>query len=233
MQNKNDAAGLSRQSPAAEAEMSASESRYRQIVDDLATPQECAQLVEFADRSLILGDGYGGDANPHTETESFYGYTFSGAPESSVSAEHLLALRIIQRSRQAVMRHYSLRFLWLDYAHLVMREPIAGEESTSSNELSHPWHFDNQADHVKHRTHTAILYLNDGFEGGLTQFKEASFGPFRQVTPGTGKMISFAVDGNAHAVSKVLSGKRYVLNMWFSTQWKIWRRQRRILRPLK
>ncbi len=212
--------------------MTPEECRYRQIVDHLATPEECAQLVNFADKALILGDGYGGDANPHTDTESFYGYTFTSTPGEAVAEEYLLALRIMQRARKSVIRHFGLRFLWLDYAHLVMREPVESAEQTDAKALSHPWHYDDQSDHVKHRTHTAILYLNDGFAGGLTQFKEASFGPFRQITPGTGKMIAFKVAGNAHAVTKLVSGKRYVLNIWFSTQWKIWRRHRRILKPL-
>ena len=208
------------------------EARYRQIHEGLATKDECARLVRFADASMTLGDGYGGDANPHTDTETFYGYTFHVPPGATVPEEHLLALRIIQRARKAVMQHFRLRFLWLDFAHLVMREPLDTGRSPETDELSHPWHYDNQADHVKHRTHTAILYLNDGFEGGLTQFREAEFGPFRQVQPSTGKMIAFAVADNAHAVSKLIKGKRYVLNMWFSTHWSVWRSHRRIFRPL-
>ncbi len=219
-------------SPAGNIVFTPEESRYRQIEEQLVSPEECAKLLRFADQSMILGDGYGGDANPHTQTEAFYGYTFAGKPKHAVAPEHLLALRVIQRSRKAVMRHFRLRFLWLDFAHLVMREPLENSDAAAPEELSHPWHYDNQAEHVKHRTHTAILYLNDGFEGGLTQFKEASFGPFRQVQPSAGKMVAFSVANNAHAVSKLTKGKRYVLNMWFSTHWPIWRNHRRIFQPL-
>jgi hypothetical protein len=208
--------------------LSPEELRYRQIVPGLATPEECARLVSYAEKNLIVGDGYGGDANPHTQTETFYGFTVVGAPAKQPDPDHVLCLDVIKRARRAVMRHFGLRFLWLDYAHMVKREPIPGK-AHAADELSHPWHYDDQSDHVKHRTHTAILYLNDQFEGGLTQFKEASFGPFRQVQPETGKMIAFDVAHNAHAVSKLVSGERYVVNMWFSTHMKIWRRHRRIL----
>ena len=208
--------------------LSAEELKYRQIEEQLVSPEECATLLEFASKNLIVGDGYGGDANPHSETETFSGFTITGASGPGADPAHLLCLEVIQRARKAVMRHFGLPFLWLDYAHLVKREPIPGSE-VSADELSHPWHYDDQSEGVKHRTHTAILYLNDQFEGGLTQFQEADFGPFRQVQPQTGKMIAFAVAHNAHAVSKLISGERYVLNMWFSTHMRIWRRHRRVL----
>ena len=93
-------------------------------------------------------------------------------------------------------------------------------------------HFDNQSEHVRHRTHTAILYLNEGFEGGLTRFKETEFGPFREVQPQPGTLLAFDATKNAHAVSKLVTGKRYVMNMWFSTRWRVYRRHRKIFKPL-
>jgi hypothetical protein len=208
--------------------LGAEESRYRQIVDHLVTAEECAALLEYAGNNLILGDGYGGEATPHNKAETFYGFAVEGSPGPNLDPGHSLCLEVIQRARKVIQRHFRLPFLWLDYAHLVKREPVPGAEVTAG-ELSHPWHFDDQSEHVKHRTHTAILYLNDGFEGGFTQFKETDFGPFRQVQPAAGKMIAFDVAKNAHAVSKLISGERYVLNMWFSTHMKIWRRHRRVL----
>ncbi len=91
------------ESPAPMTELTAEEARYRQIADTLATPDECARLVEFSEQALTIGDGYGGEASPHTKTEAFYGYTFSGRTEGDVPAEHLLALQLIQRTRKAVI----------------------------------------------------------------------------------------------------------------------------------
>jgi hypothetical protein len=178
-------------------------------VDHLVTAEECAALLEYAGNNLILGDGYGGEATPHNKAETFYGFAVEGSPGPNLDPGHSLCLEVIQRARKVIQRHFRLPFLWLDYAHLVKREPVPGAEVTA--------------------THTAILYLNDGFEGGFTQFKETDFGPFRQVQPAAGKMIAFDVAKNAHAVSKLISGERYVLNMWFSTHMKIWRRHRRVL----
>ena len=102
----------------------------------------------------------------------------------------------------------------------------------SEDDVSHPWHFNNQSYGVRYRTHTAILYLNDGFTGGHTRFKETDFGPYREVVPSAGKLIAFDVAQNAHSVSKLISGKRYVLNMWFSTNWRKFPKHRRIFKAM-
>ncbi|MEC9375145.1 MAG: 2OG-Fe(II) oxygenase [Pseudomonadota bacterium] len=232
MQKPNNNPVVDIQADAEEIPLTSEESRYRYISNHFVSPEECTRLINFADKELVLGDGYDGHANPHSETESFYGYTFTAQPKVKLTNDHLLALKVMQRARKSVMKHFRLPFLWLDFAHLVMRDPLESTKKIDSEALSHPWHYDDQADHIKHRTHTAILYLNDNFEGGFTQFKEQSFGPFRKIEPITGRLIAFKVAGNAHAVTKLIQGKRYVLNMWFSTKLGVWRRHRRIFKPL-
>ena len=207
--------------------ISGGESRYRLIEESFASNEECRRLLEFADEYAEAGDGYGGNAHPHSPHETFAGYAFDGRPRPDVAPGHMLGLEVIQRTRKFLKRHYGVPFLWLDFGHLVVRE-ADGQDTVE--ELSHPWHFDDRAEHVKHRTHTAILYLNDEFEGGLTCFKEADFGPYREIRPQPGLLVSFKAADNAHAVSKVKYGRRYVFNMWFSTRWQIWRRQRKILK---
>lgn len=209
-----------------------SERPYRLIVDDFLSTDECARLVAFADEHAIVGDGYGGNPHPHTPHETFAGYSFDGRQGMTKEPGHLLALEAMERIRLYLKKHFRLPFLWLEYGHLVVREATGTGEAAETEEFSHPWHFDNQASHVKHRTHTSILYLNDGFEGGLTRFKETDFGPFREVTPKAGKLIGFSVAENAHAVSKLRGGRRYVMNIWWSTHWSRWKRNRKIFRPL-
>ncbi len=209
------------------------ESRYRLIVDDFLSPDECSRLVEFITDHGVVGDGYGGNPHPHTPNETFGGYTIDGRFGDASQPGHLLALEVANRARLRLKQHYRLPFLWLEYGQLVQREATGSGAEAEAEEYSHPWHFDNQADHVRHRTHTAIIYLNDGFEGGKTRFKESeNVGPFREVTPKAGKLVSFSVAENAHAVSKLKSGKRYVYNMWFSTHWTRFRNNRRIFKPL-
>ena len=208
------------------------ESKYRLLQDNFITREECQLLIHLLESFGTVGDGYGGDPHPHTKSEVFGGYSFNGfqSKDKQESPEHKQALAIMMKARKLLKSHFGLPFLWLDFGHLVFREPVATPSQEESEEFSHPWHYDNQS--LKHRTHTAILYLNEGFSGGLTRFKETDFGPFREVQPQPGRLVAFDVARNAHGVSKLNTGKRYVLNMWFSTHWRLLRHHRRIFKPL-
>jgi hypothetical protein len=207
------------------------ESKYRLLHENFISPTECKDMIALVENYGAVGDGYGGNPHPHTATEVFGGYSFEGFKRSKpkIVPGHLETLAIMLRARDLLKKHFGLPFLWMEYGHLVFREPV--ENATiEADDVSHPWHFDNQSD--KTRTHTAILYLNDEFQGGLTRFKETDFGPYREVQPEPGKLAAFDVDKNAHGVSKLVSGKRYVLNMWFSTHWRMYPRHRRIFKYL-
>lgn len=214
--------------------MGPQESKYRLVQPGFLTPEECSILSEFTRKNCVIGDGYGGDPHPHTPTETFAGITIDNNFAHPEQPEYQLALQVMMRARNQLMRHFGLLTLWLDYGHLVSRTAVTSPETqVPEDEYSHPWHYDNQSEGVKYRTHTAILYINDGFEGGHTCFKEAEFGPYREVTPQAGSLVGFSVADNAHAVTKLLTGERFVLNMWFSTHWRKVFRHRRNFRLLK
>jgi hypothetical protein len=213
-------------------QFSKEEGRYRYIEDNVVTPEECAALIRLIETHGVIGDGYGGNAHPHTPNEIFGGYSFGGVGGHTEDPDHLFTLQVMNRVRKKVKRHFRLPFLWLDFGHLVFREAVPVTDGEEVEEFSHPWHKDNQSESLKRRTHTAILYVNEGFEGGLTRFQETDFGPFREVQPKTGKVVSFDVDKNPHGVSKLISGKRYVLNMWFSTNMRVYKHHRKIFKPL-
>ena len=202
------------------------ESKYRLIQDNFLTPSECEILGEFARQKCVLGDGYGGNPHPHTPNESFYGYSINGRGDVS-HPSHILTLQVMMRTRKLLMWHFRLPFLWVDFGHLVMRKV---DSAVIEEEFSHPWHFDDQSAGVRYRTHTAIMYINDNFTGGETCFKETDFGPFREVRPSPGRLVAFSAKENAHAVRKLKSGERYVLNVWFSTNWRKYRNHRKIFR---
>jgi len=213
-------------------EFSKLERKYRLVTDAFISPEECRQLIELTDKYGAIGDGYAGNPHPHTPHETFGGYSFDVNKGHPQTPDHKIGLQVIKRVRKQLMSHFHTPFLWLDYAQIVFREATGTGEEAETEEYSHPWHFDNQSDGVKHRTHTAIMYLNDDFEGGHTQFREAGFGPFRELKPTPGKLVGFRVAENAHAVTKLHSGKRYVLNMWFSTHLKKMRKHRKIFSHL-
>lgn len=229
MQTNEQPVGISA-AAAVEAAFGAEEAKYRLIQDDFITPEECRQLIKLTNEFGQIGDGYGGNPHPHTPHETFAGYSFDGFKGDPSQSAHLLALQIMGKARRQLMAHFALRFLWLDFGHIVMRE--ASGQGAETETFSHPWHFDNNHPGIRYRSHTAILYLNDDFDGGNTCFKETAFGPFREVRPKPGRLVAFRVAENAHAVTKLRDGKRYVLNMWFSTHWSKWPVHRRIFRPI-
>ena len=208
------------------------ESKYRLVEDAFITPEECKPLIELVGKYGTVGDGYGGNPHPHTASEIFGGYSFDGLHNQAQKAlpGHLEALAVMKKVRKKLKSHFGLPVLWLDFGHLVFREPNAESPIKEAEEFSHPWHYDDQV--FKQRTHTAILYLNDEFEGGLTRFKETDFGPYREIQPQAGRIAAFDVAKNSHGVSKLVHGKRYVLNMWFSTHWRMLNHHRKIFAPL-
>lgn len=212
--------------------MNQREARHRLIADAFISPEECRALIQLVERHGPVGDGYRGNPHPHTASEIFHGYSLDGLHNSTqqVLPGHREALLVMQKVRRKLKAHFGLPVLWLEFGHLVYRQPNPATPAENVEAFSHPWHYDNQTS--QRRTHTAILYLNNEFEGGLTRFKETEFGPYREVQPQPGRVVAFEVAHNPHAVSKLVQGKRYVLNMWFSTHWRTLNRHRQIFAPL-
>ena len=63
---------------------------------------------------------------------------------------------------------------------------------------------------------TILLYLNDDYVGGHTQFDNIHGGVWYDVKPKTGKLLIFSNREYLHHVSRVQSGTRYVLSFWFN-----------------
>lgn len=71
--------------------------------------------------------------------------------------------------------------------------------------------------HLFHRTHTSVMYLNSGYQGGET-FIETEWGRYLS-TPRIGSMVCFPSDESAeHGVTQVQGGLRLTLSIWFCTQ---------------
>lgn len=213
--------------------MDSRELKYRLVKENFLSADECAQIAGFIRKYRVIGDGYNGNPHPHTPTETFAGISFGGDWADQDMPEYQLALRLMQRARSLLMQHFHQPMLWLEFGHLVSRTVADPTKVSPPEQYSHPWHFDNQSEGVKYRSHTAIMYINDEFTGGHTCFKETDFGPYREVTPKAGTLVGFSVADNDHAVTKLLSGERFVLNMWFSNYWRKYFPHRKIFRQLK
>ncbi|MDP6436612.1 MAG: 2OG-Fe(II) oxygenase [Gammaproteobacteria bacterium] len=224
---------LSGNAAAQNLELSPSELEYRLLMDNFITPEECRELIALADKYGTVGGGYGekvGQSN--SDNEVYIGYFLKESqPTEEFRKEHEVALRILNRVRKQLMKHFGLPFLWIDHAEILSREPTQPQEGAPPEDLSMDWHMDNHGPLIWRRTHTGILYLNDDYEGGHTCMKEADWGPFRELPPATGRLIGFNAVETPHAVTKVTSGKRYTMIMWFSNHWTNVRRHIKVFNP--
>lgn len=76
----------------------------------------------------------------------------------------------------------------------------------------HVWHYESGAFDVKHRELTWMVYLNDDFEGGETEFLYQK----RRLQPKKGTVVIFPAGlTHVHKGNLVLSGTKYILTGWY------------------
>ncbi|XP_039250606.2 prolyl 3-hydroxylase 2-like [Styela clava] len=207
--------------------------RERFAVDNMASEKECISLIDLELSFGDVGDGYSGKSSPHTEHEIFEGVTLIKA--ANLAKEGILPLStailyrdLSEKVRAQVQAYFNLPHLYFDYTHLVCRTSNP-DSPENRKDLSHPIHADNcllkpNGECVKElpayiwRDYSAILYLNDGFEGGEFIFADSTARRVRvQVKPKCGRMVSFGAGRESfHGVKPVLKGRRCAVALWFT-----------------
>ncbi|NP_001161578.1 leprecan-like protein precursor [Saccoglossus kowalevskii] len=209
----------------------------RMVADLFASQMQCDQLIELALAGAVEGDGYSGKAKPHTTFETFSGLTVLNAAEKAreglVKAEDaLLYLDLSEKARRYVESYFKLPTrLFFSYTHLVCREaePDAPQDR---DDLSHPIHADNcwlddKGNCIKKspayvwRDYSALMYLNEDFEGGEFIFARFNKTVEASVQPKCGRLVSFSAgEENLHGVKAVTKGRRCALAMWYTLDTK-------------
>lgn len=178
----------------------------RYVAENAATREEAYAATTLALVRARPGDGYGSE-HPHLPGERFYGREL-GSGQFSDEDRRLLA-RILERVRVALIRHFTLPGLWLGYGHLVRRQ--FERDGGAPPAMSHPFHSDRAQRGNGWRTHSAIVFLNDRFEGGEFCFEDT---PDVLVRPKPGRVVGFRGE-DRHGVKRLRSGDRVVLAAWF------------------
>nr|XP_012234724.1 PREDICTED: prolyl 3-hydroxylase 2-like isoform X1 [Linepithema humile] len=208
--------------------------KNRYAVDNFLNSTECDLLMQLA-QGAVEGDGYMGNKSPHSSYERFEGMTVGRVALMvyfGLMKPELLEL-FLQRTeavRDHVERYFDLdRPLYFTYTHLVCRTALPDSPANRSD-LSHEIHADNciiknegsclrEDPAYTWRDYSAILYLNDDFDGGEFFFVED---PKRRrvqstVQPRCGRMVAFSAGGeNLHGVQGVRSGRRCAVALWFT-----------------
>ncbi|KAL4225364.1 procollagen-proline 3-dioxygenase [Mactra antiquata] len=205
--------------------------KERFVSDGLSTQKECSELIDLAKHG-ILGNGYHGRTSPHTDNELFAGLDVARAEqlmqEKVVSASTVqLLLDVSEHSRLLVEKYFNLtKPLYFDYTHLVCRTALDVDVESREADLSHPVHSDNcmiQPDGscivdplaYAQRHYSAIMYLNDDFEGGEFFFAHNNKSEQISLSPKCGRLVAFNA-GEYHGVKAVTKGKRCAIAMWYT-----------------
>ncbi|XP_047453664.1 prolyl 3-hydroxylase 3 [Mugil cephalus] len=209
----------------------------RVVLDGVMTEKECARILQLAKVAAAVGDGYRGRRSPHTPHETFEGLTVLRALKLSqdglVNQSDARLLHELGERAKVLLHSYfrSPSGLFISFTHLVCRSAVAGHQE-GRLDLSHPVHVDNcllepetnqcwrEPPAFIHRDLSAVLYLNDNFDGGELFFtnRDAKTVTAR-VKPSCGRLVGFSSGPvNPHGVTAVTSGRRCALALWFTKE---------------
>ncbi|XP_034030360.1 LOW QUALITY PROTEIN: prolyl 3-hydroxylase 3 [Thalassophryne amazonica] len=209
----------------------------RVVLDGVMTQKECDTILQLTTAALSAGDGYRGRQSPHTPHETFEGLTVLRAAklaqDGMVNQSDARLLHELGERVTVLLHSYfnSPSGLFVSFTHLVCRSAIAGDQE-GRLDLSHPVHVDNcllepdakqcwkEPPAFIHRDLSAVLYLNDDFEGGELFFttRDAKTVTAR-VKPSCGRLVGFSSGPvNPHGVTAVTRGRRCALALWFTKE---------------
>ncbi|KAL6109270.1 p3h3 [Pungitius sinensis] len=213
----------------------------RVVLDGVMTEKECDTILQLAKAAASAGDGYRGRRSPHTPHETFEGLTVLRAvklvQDGMVNQSDARLLHELGERVRVLLHSYfrSPPDLFTSFTHLVCRSAIAGDQE-GRLDLSHPVHVDNcllepetnqcwrEPPAFIHRDLSAILYLNDNFDGGELFFTNRDAKTITaRVKPSCGRLVGFSSGPvNPHGVTAVTRGRRCALALWFTKE-KIYR----------
>ncbi|KAF4088383.1 hypothetical protein AMELA_G00082260 [Ameiurus melas] len=209
----------------------------RVVLDGVLSQSECDTVTQLANIAASVGDGYKERRSPHTPHEKFEGLTvlraFKLAQDGMLNQSDAKLLHEIGERARILIHSYfrSHSALYFSFTHLVCRSAIPGHQD-GRLDLSHPVHVDNcilepetrqcwrEAPAFTHRDLSAILYLNDDFDGGELFFTDRDAKTITaRVKPSCGRLVGFTSGPvNPHGVTAVTAGRRCALALWFTTE---------------
>ncbi|XP_068450330.1 prolyl 3-hydroxylase 1 isoform X2 [Clinocottus analis] len=207
----------------------------RVLLDGVISEDECRELHSLSNAAALRGDGYRGRPSPHSPSEMFQGITVLKAVKlGQEGAVPLKSARLFfdlsEKVKKVLESYFRLDTpLYFSYSHLVCRSAI-DEKQKDREDLSHAVHVDNclliselnecikEPPAYTHRDFSAIIYLNDNFEGGEFIFTELDAKTVTaEVRPQCGRVVGFgAGQENPHGVRAVTKGQRCAVALWFT-----------------
>ncbi|XP_057702029.1 prolyl 3-hydroxylase 1 isoform X1 [Corythoichthys intestinalis] len=205
----------------------------RVLLDGVISEDECKELRLLSIAAALKGDGYEGQ--PHSAGESFQGVTLLKALKLvEVEKVPLTGVRLFfdvsEKVRKILESYFRLSSpLYFSHLQLVCRSAIE-EKQEAQKTLNKSAHHDNcllvselneclkDPLAYTHQDYSAILYLNDDFEGGDFIFTELDAKVVTAaVRPQCGRVVGFGTGKeNLHGVRPVKKGQRWAVALWFT-----------------
>lgn len=173
----------------------------------------CEELIKEFDYKQSVGltmnrDGVNKDCNISRHQRQDEADFLDISKHSHVYEKHV---KDITSSLQNVYSEYAKDFSILDdfEQHRVYTIKM---QKTEPSQGYHVWHCENMARHTNSRVNVWTIYLNDGFEGGETEFLYQSV----RVKPEVGKLCIFPASyTHTHRGNPPLDKTKYILTGWF------------------
>ncbi|XP_018422862.1 PREDICTED: prolyl 3-hydroxylase 3 [Nanorana parkeri] len=206
----------------------------RVTLDGVLSKDECESLLSLVQEAEASGDGFRGRRSPHTHSEKIQSLTvlralqMASARAVDTTQAHLFYYSG-ERARVLAQTYFETKPLHFSYSQLVCRTAIEGEQE-GRTDVSHPVHADNcildteekacwkETPAYIHRDYSAMLYLNDDFQGGDLFFTELDGTTVTaEVRPQCGRLVMYSSGGeNAHGVRAVTRGRGCAIALWFT-----------------
>lgn len=196
---------------------------YRQVLDELATPEECQRMIEWCDEQMQSEEEVGGHTrllvadrySTHATSCDFVDKIMDRI-RRRVQSEHAppTATKRTKKKKRGFTAPVKQESLTLEWAMFTRLRP--GPDNMTAAEKPY-WAPHMDKSNVITWDHSGVLYLTtkgEHFEGGNFAFLDQDEDVL--VEPREGRLITFTSGPeNLHQVRKVTSGTRYNLALFF------------------
>ena len=172
------------------------------VLESILCLQECRFLIALYDRYSELTSSRDYNCQPLLDY-----YTLRKVDNESASCLYGVALRC----KEKIEGSLSTPELFVESLFIACLLPGDSHIAHADNERKEHGRW--VPNHTPQRDYTGLAYLNDDFTGGELVFPDRDV----VIAPKPGLLVAFPSNHEfAHAVPKVLSGKRYSLPVWFT-----------------
>lgn len=174
-------------------------SKSVKIIEDFISEEDAKVFIDYIDNNHKNRDKF-----PATRGEivnNRYRYE-ANIPETTPLVNHLEMKDLIKKYSDKVIDDFKLFFNDENLYPAAFWMTLLGKDTRL------PWHSDNHR-YAEHLYRSAVIYLNDDYDGGYLQFKDIDF----TYKPKKFSIVIFS-SSDIHRITPVISGLRYALPIW-------------------